>query len=143
MPEKNIKLSYSIAVPGQLNDFSLLLSRLKRRSVLPSQVIYNKDSLKNMQVGDNQYRKEEKRIFHNQEKEKYNIYDKIKTELLLKLRTSNIPLELFLDLTNLLEKMKDQDEEISSWDSFIESYNKSQTDESKKIEREMELEATY
>ena len=60
-----------------------------------------------MQVGDNQYRKEEKRIFHNQEKEKYNIYDKIKT------------------------------------DSFIESYNKSQTDESKKIEREMELEATY
>ncbi len=141
--EKNIKLSYSVAVPGQLNDFSLLLSRLKRRSVLPSQVIYNKDSLKNMQVGDNQYRKEEKRIFHNQEKEKYNIYDKIKTELLLKLRTSNIPLELFMDLTNLLEKMKDQDEEISSWDSFIESYNKSQTDESKKIEREMELEATY
>ena len=48
-----------------------------------------------------------------------------------------------MDLTNLLEKMKDQDEEISSWDSFIESYNKSQTDESKKIEREMELEATY
>lgn len=141
--EKNIKLSYSVAVPGQLNDFSLFLSRMKRKSVLPSQVVYNKDSLKNMQVGDNQDRKEEKRNFHIQNKEKYNIYDKIKTELLLKMRTSSIPLELCIGLTKLLETMKDQDEEISSWDSFIESYNKSQTDESKKIEREMELEAMY
>ena len=141
--EKNIKLSYSVAVPGQLNDFSLFLSRLKRRSVLPSQVIYNKDSLKNMQVGDNQDRKEEKRNFQNQKNEKYNIYDKIKTEILLKMRTSSIPLELCIGLTNLLETMKNQDEEISSWDSFIESYNESQTDESKKIEREIELEATY